>query len=140
MRDRAHSVRGPNPDDEGNPLHLPADLPGHTEEEFGAVPVRHFEKEYGIHLTEINQMLSAVVIEREQLEAFDLLKPTPAFRVEGVSFAGKELIVEMEDSIYRGDIPFRCQSRPLNSNPMGWLNSFSSFFKKSVDRHASSST
>lgn len=63
-----------------------------------------FEKEYGIHLTEINQMLSAVVIEGEQLEAFDLLKPTPAFRVEGVSFAGKELIVEMEDSIYRGDM------------------------------------
>ena len=29
--------------------------------------------------------------------------PIPAFRVEGVTFCGKEMILEMEDSIYRGD-------------------------------------
>jgi GntR family transcriptional regulator len=63
-----------------------------------------FEKEYGIHLTEINQMLSAVVIEGDALEAFGLTQPTPAFRVEGASFCGKDLIVEMEDTIYRGDM------------------------------------
>jgi len=65
---------------------------------------RLFEKDYGIHLTEIHQMLSAVMLEGEWLEVFELQKPTPAFRVEGVSFCGKELIVEMEDSIYRGDM------------------------------------
>lgn len=27
----------------------------------------------------------------------------PAFRVEGVTFCGKEMILKMEDSIYRGD-------------------------------------
>lgn len=63
-----------------------------------------FEKYYGIQLTEINQMVSAVVIQGEQLEAFGLAKPTPAFRVEGASYCGKEMIVEMEDSIYRGDM------------------------------------
>lgn len=63
-----------------------------------------FEKCYGIQLSEINQMVSAIVIEGEQLEAFGLTKPTPAFRVEGVSFGGKDRIVEMEDSIYRGDM------------------------------------
>lgn len=63
-----------------------------------------YEKEYGVRLTEINQMVSAVVLEREQLKHFNLEKPVPAFRVEGVSFCGKELIIEMEDAIYRGDM------------------------------------
>ena len=63
-----------------------------------------FERDYGIHLTEINQMLSAVVLEGEALKQFQLGKPVPAFRVEGVSFCGKDLIIEMEDSVYRGDM------------------------------------
>ena len=63
-----------------------------------------FEKDYGIHLTEINQMLSAVVLEKEQLKHFNLEKPVPAFRVEGASFCGKDLIIEMEDAVYRGDM------------------------------------
>lgn len=63
-----------------------------------------YEKEYGVRLTEINQMVSAVVLEREQLKHFNLEKSVPAFRVEGVSFCGKDLIIEMEDAIYRGDM------------------------------------
>ncbi len=63
-----------------------------------------FNKDYGIHLTEINQMLSAIMLEGEWLEVFEVQKPIPAFRVEGVSFCGKNLIVEMEDAVYRGDM------------------------------------
>lgn len=63
-----------------------------------------FEREYGIHLTEINQMVSAVLLEKEQLKHFNLEQPVPAFRVEGASFCGKNLIIEMEDSVYRGDM------------------------------------
>jgi GntR family transcriptional regulator len=63
-----------------------------------------FEREYGIHLTEINQMVSAVVLEKEHLKHFQLDKPVPAFRVEGVSFCGRDLIIEMEDAVYRGDM------------------------------------
>ena len=63
-----------------------------------------FDKEYGIHLTEINQMVSAVLLDGRDLRHFNLDKPVPAFRVEGVSFCGKDLIIEMEDSIYRGDM------------------------------------
>ena len=62
------------------------------------------ERDYGIHLTEINQMLSAVLLEGEALKPFRLEKPIPAFRVEGASFCGKDLIIEMEDSVYRGDM------------------------------------
>jgi GntR family transcriptional regulator len=63
-----------------------------------------FQRDYGIHLTEIHQMLSALVLEGAWLKAFALEKPVPAFRVEGASFCGKDLIVEMEDSVYRGDM------------------------------------
>ena len=59
---------------------------------------------YGLQLNEINQMLSAVMLEGDLLDAFELQKPVPAFRVEGVSFCGKNLILEMEDSVYRGDM------------------------------------
>jgi GntR family transcriptional regulator len=63
-----------------------------------------YERDYGIHLTEINQMLSAVLLEGDWLKPFQLTKPVPAFRVEGASFCGKDLIIEMEDSVYRGDM------------------------------------
>ena len=63
-----------------------------------------FEKDYGLRLTEINQMVSAVLIEGDALKPFQLSKPVPAFRVEGVSFCGKDLIIEMENSVYRGDM------------------------------------
>jgi GntR family transcriptional regulator len=63
-----------------------------------------FEKDYGLHLTEINQMLSAVLLQGAALKPFQVEKPIPAFRVEGASFCGKDLIIEMEDSVYRGDM------------------------------------
>jgi GntR family transcriptional regulator len=75
-----------------------------------------FEKDYGIHLTEINQMLSAVVLEKEQLRHFNLEKPVPAFRVEGASFCGKNLIIEMEDAVYRGDMyRFAAKANPAKA-------------------------
>jgi GntR family transcriptional regulator len=75
-----------------------------------------FEKEYGLHLTEINQMLSAVVLTGEHLKPFQLDKPVPAFRVEGVSFCGKNLIIEMEDAVYRGDMyRFAAKAVPLKA-------------------------
>ena len=63
-----------------------------------------FEKDYGVRLTEINQMLSAVVLDGDMLKVFQVEKGVPAFRVEGVSFCGKEVIAEMENSVYRGDM------------------------------------
>ena len=63
-----------------------------------------FDKHYDIHLTEINQMLSAIVLEGEWLKVFQVERPIPAFRVEGASFCGKDMIVEMENAVYRGDM------------------------------------
>jgi GntR family transcriptional regulator len=63
-----------------------------------------FERIYGLHLVEINQMVSAVLLKSEWLETFEIEEPMPAFQVEGVSFCGKDMIIEMEESIYRGDM------------------------------------
>jgi GntR family transcriptional regulator len=63
-----------------------------------------YEQHYGLQLAEVQQMLSAVILEREEQEWFDLEEPVPAFCVEGVTFCGKELILEMERSVYRGDM------------------------------------
>jgi GntR family transcriptional regulator len=58
---------------------------------------------YHHQLTEINQMLSATMIEGNLLDFFDLHDPIPAIKVESVTFCAKEMILEMESSIYRGD-------------------------------------
>jgi GntR family transcriptional regulator len=63
-----------------------------------------YEQDYGLQLTQVDQTLSAMQVPDELLQVFGLEKPVPAFRVEGVTFCGKEMILEMEDSIYRGDM------------------------------------
>ncbi len=59
---------------------------------------------YGLHLTEVNQMLSSITLDNPKTMAlFNLTHPISAFLVEGVTFIAKETILEMEKSIYRGD-------------------------------------
>jgi GntR family transcriptional regulator len=63
-----------------------------------------YEDQYGLRLTEVNQMLSAQVITEVNVQKlFGLSEEVPAFLVNGVTFCGKETILEMEESIYRGD-------------------------------------
>jgi GntR family transcriptional regulator len=62
-----------------------------------------YEQDYGLQLTQVDQVLSAIQVPEELLDVFGLKSPVPAFRVEGVTFCGKEMILEMENSIYRGD-------------------------------------
>jgi GntR family transcriptional regulator len=76
-----------------------------------------FQRDYGIQLTEIVQMLSAVVLGVSEIKPFRLTQPVPAFRVEGASFAGKSLIVEMENSVYRGDMyRFSARATPTHQS------------------------
>ncbi len=63
-----------------------------------------YEKAYRLELFEVRQVLSAVILNtKEDMDLFELEEPVPAFRVEGVTFCGKEVILEMEESLYRGD-------------------------------------
>jgi len=62
-----------------------------------------YEKEYGHQLTEVNQVLSTAMIDSALGNFFDIHEPVSAFRVESATFCGKGMILEMEDSVYRGD-------------------------------------
>ena len=77
--------------------------PDIEQQDFGGSLYDIYEKHYCLQLREIRQSLSAVTIDTVTRGFFNVQEPIPAFRVEGVTFCGKEMILEMEDSIYRGD-------------------------------------
>jgi GntR family transcriptional regulator len=77
--------------------------PGIDKQDFTGSLYDIYQNRYGLSLAEIQQMLSTVMIDVGTQRFFDVHEPIPAFRVEGVTFCGKEMILEMEDSIYRGD-------------------------------------
>jgi GntR family transcriptional regulator len=77
--------------------------PDISEQDFTESLYEIYQEHYGLSLVEIQQILSTVMIDVNTQSFFDVQKPIPAFRVEGVTFCGKEMILEMEDSIYRGD-------------------------------------
>lgn len=62
-----------------------------------------YRQVYGLNLERITQTLSSRMIADDDLEIFGLDYPIPAFFVESIAFCGKELIIEMEESLYRGD-------------------------------------
>jgi len=61
-----------------------------------------YEKKYKLHLTRIEQTLSVEMLNSAVIGFFDLPSPAPAFRVEGVTFCSKNLVLEMEMSLYNG--------------------------------------
>lgn len=62
-----------------------------------------YEKVYKLRLSEVVQELSAIMMDTGIKEFFDVTDAVPAFLIEGVTFCGTEMILEMEKSIYRGD-------------------------------------
>lgn len=64
---------------------------------------RIYEGGYGLHLAEIKQRISAVILDEATRRVFGLEDLTPGMLIEGVTFSAKELILEIEHSIYRGD-------------------------------------
>lgn len=63
-----------------------------------------YEQNYGLQLTRIDQRLSVTLVDAEVMGFSGVEGRMPAFRVEGVTFCAKELILEIEESIYRGDM------------------------------------
>ena len=77
--------------------------PNIEKEDFKGSLYNIYEKKYNYHLSEVNQMLSTIMLEKNVLKYFCLEESIPALLIEGVTFCGKEMILEMEKSIYRGD-------------------------------------
>jgi GntR family transcriptional regulator len=63
-----------------------------------------YEKEYGLELVRVDQRLSAIIINGEEMGFPGVKGPIPAFLVEGATLCGKGMVLETEVSIYRGDI------------------------------------
>ena len=63
-----------------------------------------YENDYRLRLTEIHQTLSTILLQGQELDWLGGEEPIPAFCVEGVTLCGKELILAMERSVYRGDL------------------------------------
>ena len=68
---------------------------------------------YNLQITQIDQSLQAIIIPDELRTHFQADQAIPGFRVQGVTFCGRELVLEIEDSIYRGDrYQFTVQATP----------------------------
>ena len=63
-----------------------------------------YEQDYGLQLVQVDQVLSAIVVRGEKAGFPGVEGEIPGFRVEGVTTCAKELVLEMEESIYRGDM------------------------------------
>lgn len=62
-----------------------------------------YESTYQLELKEIQQQLSVVILNEDEKAYFNLDENVPALLIDGVTFCGNEIILEMERSIYRGD-------------------------------------
>jgi GntR family transcriptional regulator len=62
-----------------------------------------YENDYGLQLTQIDQRLSVELVDADEMGFRGVTGSIPAYKVEGVTFCAKELILEMEESVYRGD-------------------------------------
>lgn len=63
-----------------------------------------YRDEYELHLTEIKQSLSAIILDQSAMDFFGLAGAVPGILLESVSFCGRDTPLEMERSIYRGDV------------------------------------
>ena len=62
-----------------------------------------YESDYGLQLVRVDQWLSAIVVDGKKTGFSDEEGSVPAIYVEGATFCGKGLILEMEKSIYSGE-------------------------------------
>jgi GntR family transcriptional regulator len=63
-----------------------------------------YENEYHLELIKVDQDLSAMIVDAKDIGFTEVSRQIPAFCVEGVTFCGREMILEMEESMYRGDM------------------------------------
>jgi DNA-binding GntR family transcriptional regulator len=62
-----------------------------------------YESVYGLQLTEVKQRIRGILLDDVEKGHFGLTDQTPGLLIESATFSGKEMLLEMERSIYRGD-------------------------------------
>jgi GntR family transcriptional regulator len=72
-----------------------------------------YRDHYNLQITQIDQSLQSIIIPNELNTHFKTDQAIPGFQVQGVTFCGRELVLEIEYSIYRGDrYQFTVQATP----------------------------
>ena len=72
-----------------------------------------YREKYKLQISQIDQSLQAIIMPAELNAHFRVEHSIPGFQVHGVTFCGRELVLEIEDSIYRGDrYHFTVQATP----------------------------
>jgi GntR family transcriptional regulator len=72
-----------------------------------------YRERYKLQISQIDQSLQAIIIPDEMNAHFDVNQSIPGLQVHGVTCCGRELVLEIEDSIYRGDrYHFSVQATP----------------------------
>ncbi len=77
--------------------------PGIAEQDLDGSLYKIYSEEYHQNIIEVKQDLSAVILDEFSRKVFLLEKAIPGMKVAGVTFCGKKLILEGEESLYRGD-------------------------------------
>ena len=62
-----------------------------------------YRNDYNLSIVRIEQDLSAIILDKTMAKLFDIEKNSVGIKVEGVTFCGKGMILEAEESVYRGD-------------------------------------
>src|SRR5665647_663462 len=62
-----------------------------------------YQQEYHLSITKIEQEISAVFLDESSKNHFKVEKGIPGIKVQGITFCGKDMILEGEECIYRGD-------------------------------------
>jgi GntR family transcriptional regulator len=62
-----------------------------------------YQNECDLFIMKIEQDISAVFLDEASNAHFKIRKEAAAIKIEGVTFCGKDMILEGEESIYRGD-------------------------------------
>ena len=62
-----------------------------------------YQKDYQLNITKIEQDISAIFLDDALKEYFEFKDELPGIKVDGVTFCGKDMVLEAEKSVYRGD-------------------------------------
>jgi GntR family transcriptional regulator len=62
-----------------------------------------YEKKYHLQITKVRQNLTTRIMSETETSHFELDEPVSVFELNGATFCAKDMIVEIETSIYRGD-------------------------------------
>jgi GntR family transcriptional regulator len=64
---------------------------------------RIYNEKYQLYIARIEQVLTAIMLDKYSIKKLEITRNKVGIKVEGVTFCNNDMILEAEESIYRGD-------------------------------------